>query len=774
MSEKLQFRISSALKNIIGSDLINDDFIAVFELVKNSYDAHATEVEIIFDKINSKNAKIIIKDNGKGMNYDDLLNKWLFVAYSAKSDGTEEENFDYRDKIKVKRAYAGAKGIGRFSCDRLGSFLLLETKKQEINSKVEVLLTDWEKFEGNITEEFVNISVAHDTIEISNYGLDHGTVLEISNLRNQWNRDKLLKLKGALAKLINPNTKNSQDKFKIKIIANSELDEDIRVKEKGNKKKLSKDAIYKDIVNGDVENFIFEALELKTTKIISEVSLNNTNTINTSLYEGGKLVFKVIEKNDLLNLKNIDFTIYYLNRSAKLTFSRRMGIPPVEYGHIFVYKNGLRIFPYGERGEDPLKMDNRKAQGQNRNLGTREVIGYVNIHDKNDDLNETSSRGDGLKKTETYTELYKWFYVTLKRLERYIINVSDWGKDLSEDAYIKLDEQEKVVALRNIVSKLTKSKNFISIEYAQDLFEILEQKQNGSARGVLSEIKSQILKDNFDKNEVLSNIQKAEKKIGLLEKRTDNAEDETLDNLIKNEALEQKLDEKVKQNLFLQSVQTLDKDRIIVYHHDIGVYSLTIQNWLNNLSKELSKGRIDLEYIKKFIEATTRSNNKILAISRFATKANFNFTGQDITEDIISYIEQYTSNVFQEFFSEIKLHFDKSTNIGFITRFKPIEISVLMDNLINNSIKAHAKNIYIKTKSKSENHIELVFRDDGDGLSKIITNPQEIFDKGFTTTTGSGLGLFHVATIVKKELNGEIEVNDKYKNGFELIIRLTK
>ncbi len=56
----------------------------------------------------------------------------------------------------------------------------------------------------------------------------------------------------------------------------------------------------------------------------------------------------------------------------------------------------------------------------------------------------------------------------------------------------------------------------------------------------------------------------------------------------------------------------------------------------------------------------------------------------------------------------------------------------------------------------------------------MIINPQEIFDKGFTTTTGSGLGLFHVATIVKKELNGDIEVNNKCKKGFELIIRLKR
>jgi hypothetical protein len=165
MQKPLQFKISAALKNIIGSDLISDDYIAIFELVKNSYDAHASSVEILFDQINTPNAKIVIKDDGKGMNYDDLINKWLFVAYSAKKEGTEEESYDFRDKIKVKRAYAGAKGIGRFSCDRLGGTLYLETIKDEPDAKVETLLTEWDKFEGDIKDEFVDISVLHDTIK---------------------------------------------------------------------------------------------------------------------------------------------------------------------------------------------------------------------------------------------------------------------------------------------------------------------------------------------------------------------------------------------------------------------------------------------------------------------------------------------------------------------------------------------------------------------------------------------------------------------------------
>ena len=56
MKKELQFKVSSALKDIIGKDLITDDFIAVFELVKNSFDAYATQVDIYFEGIYSGKA----------------------------------------------------------------------------------------------------------------------------------------------------------------------------------------------------------------------------------------------------------------------------------------------------------------------------------------------------------------------------------------------------------------------------------------------------------------------------------------------------------------------------------------------------------------------------------------------------------------------------------------------------------------------------------------------------------------------------------------------
>ena len=103
--EHLQFKISSFLKDLIGRELITDEFVAVFELVKNSFDANAKHVQIIFEnQHNPETAKIIICDDGRGMDNADLRNKWLFVAHSAKRDGTEDK--DYRDKIQNRRVFA--------------------------------------------------------------------------------------------------------------------------------------------------------------------------------------------------------------------------------------------------------------------------------------------------------------------------------------------------------------------------------------------------------------------------------------------------------------------------------------------------------------------------------------------------------------------------------------------------------------------------------------------------------------------------------------------
>ena len=149
-NDPLHFKISSALKRVIGRDLITDEFVAIFELVKNGFDARATRVDIVLN-----DGSLYIVDNGKGMSLQDITDRWLFVAYSAKRDGTED--LDYRDLIGGGRAFAGSKGVGRFSCDRLGQTLRMQTRRTGGEHDVEVVTVNWDRFEQNAKEEFAAV-----------------------------------------------------------------------------------------------------------------------------------------------------------------------------------------------------------------------------------------------------------------------------------------------------------------------------------------------------------------------------------------------------------------------------------------------------------------------------------------------------------------------------------------------------------------------------------------------------------------------------------------
>lgn len=743
----LQFKISSALKNIIGSDLISDDFIAVFELVKNAYDAHASKVEITFENIYSDNAKIIIKDNGKGMNYDDLINKWLFVAYSAKREGTEEDSYDYRDKIKVKRAYAGAKGIGRFSCDRLGGELYLETIKDEPNSKVETLLTQWDKFEGDIKEEFVNISVLHETISKSSYSLKHGTVLEISNLKSLWNKQKLLELKNSLAKLINPNNQFKEDEFSIELVVLDELEND------------KKEIEYHNKVNGRIENLIFETIDLKTTKIVSSVSNKNDNVIKTSLYEAGQLIYEIIEENTFKDLFNVEMQLYYLNRSAKVTFTKRMGINPVQYGHVFVYKNNVRIYPYGERGADPFMMDVRKTQGYNRFIGNREALGYISIFDEdgiqNDKLRETTSRGDGLIQTQAYDDLKEWFLSNLRRLERFVIDIVNWGNDLSEDEFINLSELKKKEELRSLVDSLTKSKSLISFNLSPEIISILEEKSINTVKSKLSKIAKDVKEGNFDPKKLAETLNEELKRVDELKKITIEAQESEFEKTKENIEISGELEREKKSGSFKGALIGTDKERIVSLQHQVFHSSGRIHRNIKLLLKHLGVENID-DKTQKHLSVISIEAYKIHSIARFITKANFNLKATKVKKDIVEFIEGYINEmyVFEDRLIDTNIKINVETkSIESVIEFRPLEITTLIDIFISNSEKAKATEMNFLFK-KAKDKIEFSIQDNGTGIKSEYFN--SIFDLGFTTTDGSGIGLYQARDIVENELNGFI------------------
>lgn len=749
MSKELQFRISSALKDIIGRDLITDDYIAIFELVKNSYDAYATKVIVEFHNLlENQDAYILIKDNGKGMSYKDLIEKWLFVAYSAKRAGTEDENFNYRENIYSERPFAGAKGIGRFSCDRLGKILLLETVKKEPDAKVEVLETDWETFEKDLEEEFVNVSVVHTTRKKSQFNLKHGTALKITELRSDWDRTKLLRLKSSLAKLINP-INGEQDKFEIILKV-----PDQEVKDQGESDPKNK-------VNGPVKNFIFEALDLKTTRITTYVSPDG-KFLETELRDGNVLIYKIKRKNEFFKLWDVRFVLYYLNQSAKLTFARRMGLASRLFGNVFLYKNGIRIYPFGEPGEDPLNIDERKSRKRYSYIGTSELMGRIELFGDNPDLKETSSRGDGLIQTESYFQLKDAFFYTLELLEKYVIDVQEWGLSIDEELD-EFDDTKLKSKVSRLIEELTGSKDILQFDYGPNFLEIISEAQDSSAINVVNNLK-EIAKRSGD-DQFIIDTKIAEKKLNALLLAKSEAEKNA-------ESILDKLNEKESENLFLKALKSTEFEDIVNLMHFIGISASTMKNNLfvaYDLLRE--EPNTNAAEIRETLNSLNTEIDRIYSISRFATKANFRVNIRKTKVNLENLIREYLNNVVRPYLpsqTNLTVLSDEST---FMMEVRPIEISILIDNLVNNAKKAKAKRMIVRLVRLSKNRMKMYFQDNGSGISS--SNIDKVFNYGFTTTDGSGIGLAHVKNILK-DINSTIEINREYQNGAEFIITFNR
>ena len=749
----VQFRISSFLKDLIGRELITDEFVAVFELVKNSFDANAKTVKVIFEhQYDPENAKIIIWDDGYGMNINDLNNKWLFVAHSDKRDGSEGK--DYRDKIQHKRIFAGAKGVGRFSCDRLGTYLNLITLKNEPNAKIESLNIDWTSFEQDSNKEFIDIKVAHQTNpSISYENFIHGTILEISGLRDKWDRNRILNLKTSLEKLINPIQENNVDDFSIEIIAPDEILRD--QKENEIRKK----------VNGIIKNVVFESLGLKTTQIKVSI-IENGGVIQTTLIDRGVEIYSLKEKNPYNKLFDITILLFVLNRAGKMNFKKIMGVNSVEYGSVFIYKNGFRIYPFGEEGDDTLQIDRRKQQGFYRFLGTRDLIGRIEINGEKSNLKETTSRDGGLIKNESWEQLYNFFYdKALKRLEAYTVGIIKWGdekfdKETGELIQPKLKPEDVKDKIFDIITSLTRAKDVIDISYNSDFLHIYEAKQEKSATQLVKNLTR--IAEETNNPTFVQQARAVERQVSQLKQAKEEAEREN--EVIKKEvaAISNKVKLITSENLFLRSDVTKDVQQLENLQHHITHTSNLISEIALQAIDAIKNNDLDLA-IKK-IDKLLIKNEEIATLSNFVSKAKFDTKVKKINGDIIAFINEYIVNVYSTINKKPIIEIDDYSK-HYTMKFVPLEIIIIIENLLRNSIDAKADKVKI-TWDIGEHPI-LIYRDNGNGISDDIL--KHIFDYRFSTTGGGGLGMCHIKDIVQK-MNGKIIVNNKLKKGVEFKI----
>ena len=810
-SNELFFSVKAGIKNIVGKDLIADDNIAIFELVKNSYDAYASKVIITFE-----DNKIIIADDGKGMSIDDIEKKWLALAYSAKKNGDEDNGIDqtflerrksYRDHIQEKRKYAGAKGIGRFSCDRLGEELLLSTKKINTNT-IEQLKIDWKDFEKQDNIDFSEIKITHNSFHEDETSIafpnnaKSGTILEITKT-SLWDRAKILSLKHSLEKLINPFSDDND--FSIEIICNGELTND------------KEEELEREKVNGIIQNSILDIIKLKTTKVEVKV---DSNKVITKIIDRGILIYHISEENKNSSLiDNLEINLFFLNRSAKINFKKRMNLDPVNYGSIFLFKNGFRVQPYGNMGDDSWGLDFRAQQGYNRFLGTRNLFGQVSIFtDNTEEFKEVSNREGGLVETIGLKLLKDIFEKAHRRLERYVVGVL-WGEGFKRNKYFKLedevdkqrellkednDKDDFEIAKNNIGSQLdfiqilkglANDKDIEIIDYNKELVQEINNRTD------LDILQPKFLKDldkisdklsdpklrkvynqveiNFKKSEEkrriaeLKAIEEEEKRIAAEQAKKEaekkayeaeikkekaekdklkaeleryKAEEKAKEAEIKANDLDDKLSIETQKNQYLTATRkTLSSDAEQLVH-SIDLYMGNASSYINSL---LADDNIDID-IKTKLYSIKNNIDKALKVSEIIIKSNFDYKFTNKRIDLPIYIKQYLDIIA---ISRNNINIEIQNIITKYVLMNPIDVDIIIDNLISNSIKAKAAKIVVNFKINDNNKLEIIYADDGIGVpEKLVKNPNAIFELGVRESQekGSGIGMYDA----KKRLEG--------------------
>lgn len=199
--EKIPFRfkVSGNIIRKLGGESISNKNIAILELIKNSHDSFSKKVEINFSDINTQNSKIVISDNGDGMDYEDIENKWMQIANTHKT------------KIKTgNRTIIGEKGIGRLAVESLGrktTLTSLPNNKTE-GYKIEF---NWDKYQK---ENVLLQDVINDGYKFKKKSKERGLKIEIGSLNHNWNDIETQKNLLLDINLINPINKK-QSNFKV-------------------------------------------------------------------------------------------------------------------------------------------------------------------------------------------------------------------------------------------------------------------------------------------------------------------------------------------------------------------------------------------------------------------------------------------------------------------------------------------------------------------------------------------------------------------------------
>lgn len=762
----LPFKVSAKTARLIGRENVSKAEGAIAELVKNAYDADATFCVVAFLFSKSSESKkpvgnLWIIDNGTGMSADVIENDWMVIGTTFK-----EEN----PKSFGGRVRTGAKGIGRFALDRLGSrSTLYSASKNEKSKKLETAQwqVNWDLFEkpGTILDEVTaeletnekslpkilkDAYLPNKIMDKLNH-IETGTAINVRKLRDKWTESEMRKIEEFLQTLIPPQGQqpleiylvdNRRDDPVVEIETDILDDFDYQVKAKVSKDGSAEIELYRNEVQHEkLPDSLFQREGMKFEQFKKSALIKQPYKFTLELKENSNYIAGGFE---------FTFAFYKKTRSSRAEKFYYRDYDPAprktwlnEMGGIKIYRDDFLVRPYGDiksTSFDWLNLGARKAQNPaapsrvSWKVGPDNIAGTVHIsREGNPHLTDQANR-EGIISNEAFEQFEERLLAIIEFFEKdrshILSNLSELYKEENQSA--EANEKSPQIA-----KKAIRSPESVTDEETKILAHGYEHQE-----GIIEEL--------LDEQIVLRNL--ATLGSILISFAHDmGAKKNTLTDRYEHIGVAfDHLEEKgILKNADLHSVRSAFNPKKLVKQWEES--DRLAQGWFDFVLKSISGSRtrrkhINLQGILQEIDNIWQNNLAIKSIEMAI---------ESEPEEIL-----VTTHEFN--------------------------LRCVFNNLIINSLEAfeqdkkssRPRKISIQA-NQNDTDVDIIYYDNGPGLPADVSDPSKILNFAYTTKgkggkiynpVGTGLGMWIVDRAVKS-MNGKIKV-DSPKKGFRVTISI--
>lgn len=710
----IYFNFSYFALRLLGKGLYSNHWTAIAELVANGLDAQANNVKIYINMADKKHSVIEIFDNGYGMNYQELAEKYVLIGKDKREDDEVSE--------EVKKQLMGRKGIGKLAALYLSNKYFLITKKRGEGE------TAW-CLDASLVKKS---DIPH---------LDKSNIADINiECQEEWSKLET----GTMVKLTNVDLTNFGAKtieaFKARL-ADFYLTDSLA------------GTIEVSVVDRNVNEICFEKVEKSIAFKNFYAFYNNSKLPFEEKLSAGVRVAAGVESisNKLRPTVVVDTNNFIV--SGKKRFMKPDGTyTEKELEYCMTGWIGIHTSIKKEEAEknDPDYLKNKAYRPNQLRLYVRKKLAVENFLDY-------------VKNTQAFSNYIEG------EISFDILDDNELGDIATSNRQGFVEDDERVILLidilKPIINYLIRCRIKIANQVSEEVDEYNEQQKKILEEARLAEEKKR--KEEEDRRKFAEEQKRREEeKRKLAEENLEKEKDRA-------DALDMNLYSEKKRNNFLFSTLNDDQLDFAKRLHMLKINSSTISKTVTKNIMRLQRGKFTESDAWECLKKISYLNSRIQAVLSYSPLANFNTKEEYVNGNVFAFIEEYCERILKKN-DEIDVVVKKQEDAEYNIRFVPQDIVVVIENVFSNSVKHYARTFIVEMRSELDGVI-IEFIDDGDGIDPRINNIDELFEfgKGYTKT-GTGIGLYHVKEIIENKMKGKVTVISVPKKGFTLRVRLEK